>query len=231
MTAPTLVSTTNSAFTSSSSSTVSTGSISVQTGDILVARAASEDSQYTLNSVSGGSLTWTLQQSETASSRAPTAVWTATATSTTSLTVSLTRATNAGSPSAGVSVEVWRGSSGVGASNKNTATSGSANVSLTTTGANSAVSVIAADWNAVNGSSRTWRIINGSAMTENLYVFVSGVATYYGADTLDAGAAGANTYGTSAPTGEQFTIIAQEILGSGGSGPTVHPYMMMGMGS
>jgi hypothetical protein len=95
-------------------------------------------------------------------------------------------------------------------------------LALTTTGANSAVINIVGDWNAVDGASRVWRTINSitpssGAGTEGLYLLDTGLATIYSARWTDVGAAGSKTTGLSAPTGQKYSIIAIEVLGSASS--------------
>lgn len=188
-----------------------TAVISVQAGDILVAIGATGDQSSSL-AVSGGSLTWTLQQSVNVASFCWTGVWTATATSTTSVTVSFTRSGNTASWIGG-NVLLFRASGGVGASNKTNA-AGAPSLSLTTTQANSAVVVFNTDWNAI-ATARTWRTGAG-ALTEQTYV-TGTQYTVYGGFHADAGAAGANTVGLSAPTGQAYGIIAVEIKGTSGT--------------
>jgi hypothetical protein len=198
-----------SSWTTTGSATKATGSFSVQAGDVLVAYGLTADAGIT-ESVSGGSLTWTLRRGDETSGYGANYIWTATAPSNATITVTFTR--TAGSNEFGGDVLQFRNSSGIGASS-GTHASGAPSLSLTTTEAHSAVVVASVDWNAVSGSSRTWRTTAG-ALTETSYFFSSGGYTGYGGYHADVGAAGAKTVGLSAPGGQKYATAAIEVKGS-----------------
>jgi Right handed beta helix region len=208
-TAPTFVAEHEVSSWTTTTSTKATSSFSVQAGDVLVAYGLTEDSSIT-ESVSGGSLTWTLRQSDLTSGYGAAYVWTATATSSATITVTFTR--TAGSNRYGGNVLQFRNSTGVGAASA-THNSGAPSLGLTTTEAHSAVVVASVDWNAVSGASRTWRTGAG-ALTEQTYFLASGQYTGYGGFHADAGAAGAKTVGLSAPSGQAYATVAVEVKGS-----------------
>jgi hypothetical protein len=207
VTAPSFVSENEVSSWSTTTASKATSSFSVQSGDVLVAYGMTEDSPNGL-SISGGSLTWTQQQLVNASSYGRAYVWTATASSTTSITVTFTRS---GSGQYGGDVLVFRGSGGIGASAK-TNTTGAPSLSLTTTLANSAIVVASVDWNAVGGGSRTWRTGAGT-LTETTYATDPAHGTFYGGYHANAGTVGAKTLGLSAPSGQQYSIVAVEVKG------------------
>lgn len=208
-----LISTTNSAFNTTSPKTIS---VAVAAGDVLVVKASTEDVGATIATPTnnGAALTWTLAQSITTTDYATAYVWTATADTARTIIITLTRAGSA--YIYGGSVEVWRGVT-VGASAKATA-SGAPSVAVTTTAAGSALSVVSADWNSVDGASRAWRTTAG-AVVENLYAYPAGGGPWYGATHADVGAVGSKTVGLSAPTGQKYSIIVAELAPSG-SGAT-----------
>jgi hypothetical protein len=208
ITAPTLVSENEVSSWITTTATKSTSSFAVQAGDVLVAYGMTENSPNGL-SVSGGSLTWTQQQLVNASNYGRAYVWTATASASTSITVTFTRS---GSGQYGGDVLVFRGSGGIGASAKAN-TTGAPSLSLTTTQADSAIVVGVVDWNAVSGASRTWRTGAGT-LTETTYATDPAHGTFYGGYHADAGAAGAKTVGLTAPTGQQYSIVAVEVEGT-----------------
>ncbi|WP_445149843.1 hypothetical protein [Baekduia sp. Peel2402] len=208
ITAPTFISENEVSSWTTTGASKSTASFAVQAGDVLVAYGMTEDSPNGL-SISGGSLTWTQQQLVNTSSYGRAYVWTATASSTTSITVTFTRS---GSGQYGGDVLVFRGSGGIGASSK-TNTTGAPSLALTTTQANSAIVVASVDWNAVSGSSRTWRTGAG-ALTETTYSTDPAHGTFYGGYHASAGAAGSKTVGLSAPSGQQYSIVAVEVKGT-----------------
>lgn len=212
-TAPTFISETETAW-NSTTSPKTTASISVQTGDVLVAYSVVEDHASQI-SIAGGSLTWTLQQEVNVTNFTRVFVWTTTATSTTSFTVDFTRGASA--RFYGGNVLVWRGSDGVGASNK-TNTTGAPSLALTTSFANSAIVTVVGDWDADDGTTRTWRTVNSitpssGAGTEPTYFRDAAHYTVYAAYYTNAGAAGSKTVGISSPSAMTYSIAAVEIRG------------------
>lgn len=198
--------------------TPKTASVTTAVGDVLVVVAMLENHLGTLSTPTGGTgLTWTLRQEVAASPSSDWCgvyVWTATATTAETFTLSIAR---------GGTAVVWgfnclrfSGSDGIGASSK-TNTTGAPSLGLTTTGANSAIVVANADWAALDGTSRTWRTVNGSVGNENTYFRSSTTYGVYANRHMDAGAAGANTVGLSAPTGQSYSIAAVEVLGTSGT--------------
>ena len=223
MSAPTLVTSGATAW-NTTTTPKSSSSLSVQTGDVIVFYAVAEGNSISWGTPTGGSLTYTLQQNINLGSYCAINVWTAIATSTTSVTVSVT---NSGSAIRwGVGWYVFRGSAGVGNSNKANNTTGTPSVSVTASGANSAMVAVNADWNAGATTGKTWATIN--AITPSAGNGLEKVATQdashytiYSAYWDDCGTTGAKSPGMTAPSGQQWAIIAVEILGSASSGATV----------
>lgn len=190
--------------------------VTTQAGDLVVVGALGESNAVTFVTPTGNGLTYGLAQSISLASNAAASLWTAPDPTGGSFTVSVD---NSGSSlQYGLLVAVFRDSNGFGNSSK-TNTSGAPSLGLTTGNDNSAILAITADWNAADGTSRTWRTVNGITPTagnsaEKLYARDSGSYTVYGAVWSDAGAAGAKTVGLSAPSGQQYAIIAVEIQGS-----------------
>jgi hypothetical protein len=236
MAAPTFVSATPTA-TFDGTQGKSTASISAQTGDLLVALCGNENYDSTQNTttsantltVSGGGLTWTLQQNfvpGTNSTNTYVVIFTATATSTTSFAVSMFRNGNgSGTAEFGGAVQVWRNHGGVGTGKGATSGSGGPSLTFSTSAANSGIAIVNGDYAAVTGTA-TWRSVNGSAATSDAsYQNASTYGLYVGHHT-DAGAAGSKTVGLTAPTGQTFSIAAIEILAAGGSSQSQAPRSM-----
>jgi hypothetical protein len=215
MAAPTFVAEAETAWNSNSSPR--TQSVTVTAGERLVVIASSEDGSTTLATPTGGSLTYTLQQSVVVGSYCTAYVWTATASSSTTFDVSITAS---GGGQFGFNVLRFSGSDGFGASSKTNVASGAPSLSLTAGSANSAIVAITSDWNAGSGA-RTWRTINSITPSSGNGLEVSYAATgnytTYGAYWSDAGTAGSKTVGLSAPTGQKYAIVALEVLGTAGS--------------
>lgn len=191
----------------------------VQAGDLLVYTAFSEDSSVAITAPTWtGAEAWTLRQSIVVANYCTAYLYTCAVTATqTGVTVSATKSVSHGQFS--FIVSVWRNHGGVGVSGKAN-TTGAPSLVLNTQ-ANSAIVMGNSDWNAVDGSSRTWRTVNGSPITESSYGGQAGVSyTAYTGYTLDAGAAGNKTVGLTAPTGQKYSIVGIEILGSEAVTPT-----------
>lgn len=198
---------------SSSATPKTTPTFSVQAGDLLTLMAFGENGMMTVAPPTWtGSGAWTLLQSISLGSDWCTAylyVCTVTATAT-GRTVSVAASGTMGQFS--FIVTQWRNHGGVGLSGKANA-SGAPSLPLALS-ANSAVAVGNSDWNAANGASRTWRTVNGSPIVESSYGGTVG-STYvvYTGYAPDAGAAGSETLGLTAPTGQKYSIVAVEVLG------------------
>jgi hypothetical protein len=193
-----------------------TTSVTVAAGDYLVVIAATEESNN-LVTPTGGSLTYTLQQSVAVASYAGVSIWTAPCASSQTFTFSLT---TSGGQVFGFDVLRFSGSNGIGASNKTNVASGAPSLGLTTTGDNSAIVCIDTDWNAADGASRAWRAVNGITPTsgnglEVAYSRDSLHYTVYGAYWNDSGTAGAKTVGLTTPS-QKYAIAAVEVLGVAG---------------
>lgn len=209
-----------------SKASATAASVAVETGDVLVCACGSEDNATQISSVAGGSLTWTEQQGVEVASYTTAYIFTAVATSTTSFTVTVTASNT--SFKWGFSLTVWRGSDGVGASNKANTASEAPSLSLTTQEANSAIVYLNGDWTAADGASRTWRAINSITPTagnnrERVYFRNSANYTVYSAYWEDAGAAGAKTTGLTAPTAQKCSKVAVEVKGAAGAAVTRTP--------
>lgn len=221
MAAPTLVQELETSFNSEVSPRA-TASFNVLAGDVLIAWAVAE-AQHTWT-ISGGSLVWTLLESINTVDDCGVALWTATVDADKSMTVTFTRATGNVNNHFGGGVQTWRGSAGVGAAEQGANESGAPSLAITTTQPNSAIAVINGDWAALDGASRTWRSVNGSAATEATYYRDSAHYALYSGYHPDAGAAGSQTVGLSAPAGQDYVIVAVEVLGSGAAEPTIEAY-------
>lgn len=189
--------------------TKTTAAFDVKAGDILVAYAGQENGTYSRVTISGGSLTWTLQQEYTnGGAWADATVWTAVVPSDQNMTVSFDRVDSL--IQYGGAVLTFRRTGGVGSSNK-TSGSGAPSLSLTTTKANSAIVVLSVDWNAASAS-HTWRTTAGS-LVETTDAYSSGAYTVNGGYHPNVGAAGAKTVGLTASASQKYSIVAVEIKG------------------
>jgi hypothetical protein len=184
-----------------------TMSVTVAAGDLVLVKAGTQDSNVTVATPSGGGLTYTLQQAvQSVPQQSNAYLWTATAPGAQTFTLSLTGAGGQWS----ASVEVWRNHNGVGAAATKYATA-TTSLTLTTQAANSALSVLNVDWQGANGTTRTW-LTSVGAFTEKVYQRSNAIITFYSGYHADAGTVGAKTVGMSAPTGQQPSLLAIEIL-------------------
>jgi hypothetical protein len=188
----------------------------VQVGDVIVVFGLTGNDLTQINTPSDGVNTYATPQNIQVTDFVYAKVWTTTATTAATLTISATRA-GTGGDHWGLGYFVHRGSDGIGNSNKANA-SGAPSVSLTTAAANSAVIAFLGDWNAAATTGKTWRTVNSVTPSvgngaEKLATVDSGIYTVYAAVWNDVGAAGANTYGMTAPTGQKYSIIVIEVKG------------------
>lgn len=194
--------------------------------DVLVVAAVLGDwttSSDTFATPTGGGLAYTLEESINLTTYTSLSLWTAPSTSNQTFNISITP--GASTQFFGGAFAVFHDSTGIGVSAQaHPVPTGAANLNLTTTGDNSAVVMVIGDWTPVDGASRTYVGVNGYTPTsgnglELAYAFTSGQYTAYFAYWPDAGAAGTNNFGLSAPTGQKIAIAAVEIFGSPDTGP------------
>jgi hypothetical protein len=215
----------------STTASVATAPFNVETGDILIAIGACSDNAEDVNisDNAGGAISWSLVQHVNVGSYCRVKLWTAVADSNRSLTVTFTRVTGVGGGLIyGGTVHTWRGSDGIGDSDKGNAATGQPSIGLTTVQDLSAIFLFNADWTAQDGTSRTWDTINSITPTsgnglEKTYFRDSAQYSVYGAIWDDVGAVGAKTAGISAPSGQKWATVAIEILGSVGSAQKSFP--------
>ena len=210
-------------FSWGSSTTPKTVDVTVAAGDILVVLASTSSPSKTVGTPSGGGLTYTLNTSvESVSSRCNVYLWSAPCASSQTFTLSGSR--TAGSGAFGFAAFRFGANGGTGAATATNSATGNPSLGITTTQNNSAIVVVTADWNGLDGATRAYPTVNGSAPVERTYQLSLGSYTTYGVYYADAGAAGSKTVGMSAPTGQQWSIAALEVIGTaGGGGGTFAP--------
>lgn len=217
ITAPTFISE-NETVWNTTATPKTTGSIAVNIGDILLAYSVIENDDGSDSiTVAGGGLTWNPVQTVHVTSFCNITVVAAVATSTTSFAVTFTHNLGNAAYWFGGNVLVFRGSAGIGASQKNN-TTGLPTLSLTTTVNNSAILNVIGDFAAVDGTVRTWNTINGITPTSG-----NGLETSYSQDPVhyalyaayytSAGNAGAKSTGLQTPGGQTYSIVSVEIKG------------------
>lgn|GEM_PF-1755049 len=214
---PTFVAASNSTYgTASATKSVS---VTTQTGDLLIvyggADTGATSNPGVLTTPVGNNIAFTLLQSYTTASNTSAFIWWGTESSGGTWTLSC--GIDDSTAIWGFTCVVFRGSAGVGASNKAQAI-GAPTLGLTTVQANSAIVVFNDDWAGRDGTSRTWSTVNGITPTngnglELTYNLSAGVMGSYGAYYNTAGPAGAKTVGLTVPNNQQYTIVAAEVLG------------------
>lgn len=215
MSAPTIVSYTSSGF-SGGPGAVTSKAVSVpgtQPGDLLVVLGTTEDGpSNTFSGVSATGVTWTTNESSSTMNHSGVYGYSGLVTGSGALTVTLTLAASSNAMW-GFGVFLLRNHGGVG-NTEITVGTGAPSLALATTSANSVALMLSADWNALDGSGRTWR----AGLVESDYFFSSGRYTVYVGKTADTGVVGTKTEGLTTPTGQQFTIVAVEVLAGAGGG-------------
>jgi hypothetical protein len=223
MPAPTFVAKYESDWASALGLSQEMASVTVSANDLLLVfcvGATWANSDDNIVTPFGGGLTYSLLQQVRTLNEVTLGVWAAPCDSPQSFTLTSGRdpAHNSGNMH-GACVMQFAAVAGVGASQVTAGNTGAPLNALTTVGENSAVVLYVGDWNAVSGSSRTWRTVNGTTPTagngyELSYATVSGQYTLYGAQWPDAGPAGANSFGLSAPAGQKYQSVAVELRAS-----------------
>lgn len=220
-TKPTLVSYTQTTRNSTASPKTS-GAITVAVGDFVVVVAVGEGESLIFGTPTSSGITFSAGPAHDLTNYTEVGSWYGTVTSGTSINVSIS---NSGSAIQwGFEVWVWRGSDGLGATNKANATTGGPSVSLTTTGANSAVICAGGDWNAAATTGKTWRTVNSITPTsgnglEKVAAQQGSAYTVYSAYWDDVGATGAKTFGMSAPS-QKYAYVAIEVKGTASAATT-----------
>lgn len=205
-TPPTLISYTEIAYTTATTTSIVSASISWQTGDVIVVEALCE-SATALGTPTATGLTFTSQKSNSAASSCASQCATAVAASASSSAVTITRA---GTPHAGAGIWVWRGSDGVGASVEGHTTAKT--VSLVLTDTHSAVCWGVGDFNA---DAITTIAPTPTATNERERSLDTGKYSIYSWDLIDNAGSGATSFGfTGTPTAGPYSQIAVEILGT-----------------
>lgn len=219
--APTFVASYKTSFTGNTSPL--TVSVTTQAGDLLVVYGGTEDTATSITSPpSGNGITFTQQQGWTTASYSSAFLWTGVdANGGTNWTMS---ASITGSAFWGYNCLVFRGA-GLGASAIGNSAIGTPSLTFSTTKDNSMIVVYSSDWFSVNNSTRTWLTVNGITPTSGNGLelssdWISGHYSEYGAYYSNAGTAGSNTVGLSAPSGQKYAIVALEVIGVPPNGAT-----------
>lgn len=186
-------------------------SVTVAVSDVLVVVALTQDNPITVSTPTGGTgIVWELKQSIVIVNYCSAYLWTTVIETAQTFTLSLSKVGTAGGDDWGFNCLRFSSTDGVGASAKANAAAAAPSLALTTIQANSAIVVVNGDWNASNAA-RTWRTGAG-ALTEKSYVYAGvNIYTIYVGYHADVGAVGAKTVGLSAPTGQQYSLIAVEV--------------------
>lgn len=193
-----------------------TGNITTQVGDVLVVAASCEfgntDPAFNTPTNTGTAETWSLQQAieNTDGTSTAVAIWTTVCAVAQTMTVSLTR--NAAAQEFGFNVLQFRGSDGVGASNKATAKDAAATVNVTTTQANSAIVGIVSDWEATSATV-TWPAGLGTWTKQT--TFDDAAHSVHVAWLSDSGAIGSKTVDpVLANSLPDYSLIVVEVKGA-----------------
>ena len=195
-------------------------------GEVIVVKAATNDSGTVIGSISGGSLSWTRQSSTTSGSFCYTVLDTAVVGSSPgSMTVTVPFSGDAGLRA--MVVERWELAQldATPAVNGTKTGSGAPSATVTTEAANSVVTWVNSDWNVVDPGAYAYR--SATTVEDAIAVLDNGSLsfTWYGAYQY-APSTGAQTIGLSAPAGQAWALHGVEIqylapAGGGGDPVTV----------
>lgn len=228
MTAPTLVAYAEVEASATSGSNITSPSVSWQTNDVIIVHTGTEGSTggETMNNpaTAGTGVALVLQQKHNSTgSDGGVGCWAAVASANSSGTFTFSATHSGGARTKTLSVEVWRGSGGIGNSvilptgaTPNTART----ISLTPTGAHGAASWHVLDWNAdavqtVTPTPTTHSSSSPGPTASPVALQQSGVVTSYFNVLDDQASSGATSYGIGGTGAGPFSIVAIEIKGSG----------------
>lgn len=195
--------------------TLTTASFTPSNGEVVIVKAATWDSTITMGTPTGGSQTYTLRCSATSGGFRPwVGIYTATISgSPGSMTISSTPSSSSWHD---MVVERWSGAQL--AATPVTATAqggtGAASSSLTTTAANSVVSWVSGDAQSVDPATRAYLSSATEEACDDGHAGSNGV-WYYAYQS--AASAASQTFGLSAPTGQQWWIAGIEVQAAAGA--------------
>lgn len=204
--------------------TLTTSSFTPTAGDILVVKAAKENSAsltYGPPTDTQGN-TYTLRASYLVANQAPVWIWTAVAGSSTSMTVSMT---NSGGWFRSFVVEDWAQAAldTTPATNSTTNGTGAPSATLTTTQNNSAVTWVDADFAAGSPSGRAFNTSSAVPIEEDVHDKSStgNYVAYYASQS--AASPSSQTFGLTSPTSQTWSMVGIEVLDIPGPGSPADP--------
>lgn len=193
--------------------TLTTASFTPTVGDVIVVKAATENSNTHVGTPSDGQgNAYTSRATSTVVSTCEAKVFTAVTASAASMTVSCTFTTTSGFHS--MTVERWTGAAlaGTPAVNGTKTGTGAPTSTITSTLAGSVITWCNGDFAAVSPASRTYNTTSATPSEEGLHD-KSGTGNYVSYFAWQTAASAASqTFGLTAPTGQTWTLLAIEIL-------------------
>jgi hypothetical protein len=189
-----------------------TASFTPPSGSIVCAKVVGADdgAACTGITISGSALTFTSRVNQIVANHTPVAIATAIGGG---AATTVTAAFAGGGVQRILVVSVWTGAQLAGTPATNVLDQGAGvapSSTLTTAAANSVLDGVVGDWAAIDGTTRTYR----SSATEQAYHTSATNYTAY-AFHQAAAAAGSQTYGLTAPTGQNPSLAAIEVQASG----------------
>lgn len=205
--APTLAASFPVAASAKDTSSLVTSSFTPGVGDVIVVKVCSADQSLVGGTPTASGLTFTLRASSAVTNNVWAGLWTAVVASSSAITITSPWSGTAAFHSA--ITERWTGAqlAGTPATNATKTGTGAPSTTLTTVAANSVVSWVNGDWAANAPGTPAYR---SSATQEALDdKSTADYVAYYA--TQAAAAAGSQTLGLTAPTGQTWTLIGVEV--------------------
>ena len=187
-----------------------TFSVTMQAGDYIAVIAETSDSLRVVGTPSGGGLTYTLKASQVTTNWGNAYLWTAQSSTTQTFTLSVTPSGgNAGANLNIIRAYVFGGVSALGNVQQNHASTGNPSLTFTTTHDHSYVIWGSVDWNDVALGTPAY----SSGASQDL-AYHSTAANYFFVKNADAGTAGSYTVSITAPTGQKWSAVGIELVGT-----------------
>jgi len=215
--------------TNSSILILTTASFTPSAGELLIVKAAIENSYTTFDdpTTTGEVITWTKQYESVVGNKCVATIWSGLVTvGGSGTTVSLKTVSGSSNAWTSMVVERWSGAQ-IAASPAIGYLSGqSTTTTITTTGTGSYVSYVDGDWNAITPGTPVYA---SGATQENIHDKSPNIyVAYYAYQT--APTAGVQTFGLTAPTNRVDTLIGIEIQAIPAAAPLNHNLMTLGVG-
>jgi len=215
--------------TNTSTLTLTTASFTPGVGELIIVKAAIENSYTTFDdpTTTGGGITWTKQYEAAVANTCVATIWSGLVTvGGSGITVSLKTVGGSSNAWTSMVVERWTGAQLAVSPAIGYLSGQSTTTTMTTTGTGSVISYVDGDWNAITPGTPVYA---SGAIQENIHDKSPSVYVAYYAYQA-APTAGTQTFGLTAPTNRVDTLLGIEIQAIAAAAIVNHSLMTLGVG-